>query len=259
MRPGHVPRLQPRPQPRLQPRLQLQLQPRPQPRRGRMLSLVPVVALLSGMRCVADVAAAAGGGKRAPLVTRVLDGHLCNMGSNAVAWANVWFTLRGAARLANADFELTRPTKTLSRIEFTLNRCSDAISFNTCEYFDTWKFSIGPCGLMKASRMPWSQWVSSIQPPFHCPLKPGNYSFRDAGVDASGLDQFGGLPLENAVWIVTLKLFDQNAHEYMCVNYTGELTRPRTKPGDHWDWDSTTPLSCSLPNCNLFLLYSASY
>ncbi|XP_026290037.1 uncharacterized protein LOC113214781 [Frankliniella occidentalis] len=172
---------------------------------------------------------AAGSSKRnkSPLVLYMLDGSACNQGANAVSWSKVWFSPKGSSRLCNADFGLSRPAKSLRRIAFKIVRCSDStISYNTCEYFDTWKFEVSPCTLMRASKMPWTPWVTSITPSIYCPIKAGNYSFRDAGVSPEALAQFG-IPLDNVIWIVTLTLFDNDAREYACVNYTLEFKRSR--------------------------------
>ncbi|KAJ1528530.1 hypothetical protein ONE63_006936 [Megalurothrips usitatus] len=135
--------------------------------------------------------------------------------------------MRGQERVASADFELSRPSRSFQRVEFKIVRCPDAISYNTCEYFDTWKFSIGICPMMTNPGMPWNPWVRAIKPTFRCPIKAGNYSFRDVGIAASALSQFG-VPLENNWYIVTLRLFDPDGLEYVCVNYTATFKRVRS-------------------------------
>ncbi|XP_026292548.1 uncharacterized protein LOC113216927, partial [Frankliniella occidentalis] len=116
-------------------------------------------------------------------------------------------------------------------LEFRLSKCADAIiSINTCEYVETFNYAVGTCTVMKIPNAPWTQFFASMNPPFFCPIKAGNYSFRNAGIDPKTLEQYQYVPfrtIDNAIWITTLRMFDQDAREFICFNYTIEFMRTR--------------------------------
>lgn len=57
------------------------------------------------------------------------------------------------------------------QVQATILECKDHISNKTCELFNTWKWSVGICEMVRAEGMFWSPWTLSYQPPLKCPMK----------------------------------------------------------------------------------------
>lgn len=54
---------------------------------------------------------------------------------------------------------------------FMLTRCREAVSYNTCEYYHTFRWSIGICEMLNSASMPWPNLWNMWKPPMSCPAR----------------------------------------------------------------------------------------
>ncbi|XP_034244179.1 uncharacterized protein LOC117646922 [Thrips palmi] len=92
----------------------------------------------------------------------------------------------------SVDFYNHKVMKTITKMELSLTKCADAVSYNTCEYDGTHKFTVGLCQLLTSPTMPWASTMNRLQPPLRCPLQAGPYTIKNATVDMTAVMKAAG-------------------------------------------------------------------
>ncbi|XP_053692039.1 uncharacterized protein LOC128740520 [Sabethes cyaneus] len=93
------------------------------------------------------------------------------------------------------------------------NRCT--LDMKTCEPFN--KFTLPRiCTYVNDENGVFASFFNSLEPNFHCPLKPGVYEFKNSTID---LRFFTNFPLEGYRWTASLKLIskDKLKKEIFCL------------------------------------------
>ncbi|XP_052130833.1 uncharacterized protein LOC113214600 isoform X3 [Frankliniella occidentalis] len=89
--------------------------------------------------------------------------------------------------LVDALLPTSKNLKSLSKIEARVTDCADGVSYNTCQYVNTYRFTSGLCRLLTSDSMAWSGVVKAISPPVRCPvLAPAQRSGVDNSVWRKG-------------------------------------------------------------------------
>ncbi|KAK3918113.1 Katanin p60 ATPase-containing subunit A1 [Frankliniella fusca] len=164
------------------------------------------------------------------LVTRLLSLDKCRDRAHAVG--NMTSVLRqiGEGMVSvDVDMTVTKTAQTFSKFDMTLIKCRDAVSSNSCEYYQTWSYDLGVCAVMAAKGMPWSHSMSKMQPPFKCPFLKGDYHTRNATAE---LDALMHIPIqwEGNIWRTKVALFNENKALHLC--WVADLEFPRVKNHD---------------------------
>ncbi|XP_019546967.3 uncharacterized protein LOC109417327 [Aedes albopictus] len=81
------------------------------------------------------------------------------------------------------------------------NRCT--LDMKTCELFNKLTLS-DVCRYINDQKGIWASFFKSMEPDFHCPIKPGLYKFQNSVVDLSFATNF---PLEGYRWQTSMKLY----------------------------------------------------
>ncbi|XP_034244183.1 uncharacterized protein LOC117646924 isoform X2 [Thrips palmi] len=134
---------------------------------------------------------------------------------------------QGAAAIS-ADFYNHKVLKTFSKMELVMTKCADAVSFNTCEYVATHKFSVGLCQLIPSPSMPWATFLAPMQPPIRCPLQTGLYKLRNATVDmqkTAGSGIFDGS--QGYVHLPEVRIFNEKNEMHVCFTLAFSFMRIR--------------------------------
>ncbi|XP_052120177.1 uncharacterized protein LOC113214778 isoform X2 [Frankliniella occidentalis] len=147
--------------------------PRRQARRSRALTadmLILFVALL--VQSVAGRSPAGSGGRRAPSISlQLYDLEPCKDEPGNLLVSN--FT---SVREKNGIYHyyahvlLKKVLKFISKLEVNVTQCVDAVSYNTCSYLTTLRFTTAVCTLMTADSLPWSTMIKALYPSFRCPM-----------------------------------------------------------------------------------------
>lgn len=68
----------------------------------------------------------------------------------------------------------------LNTFQFVLivNKCMDLVSVSTCEYVNTFRWTVGVCQLAKLKGVFWTPFKESLHPPFECPIKPVSFALK---------------------------------------------------------------------------------
>ncbi|XP_034244483.1 uncharacterized protein LOC117647082 [Thrips palmi] len=131
----------------------------------------------------------------------------------------------------NVDFDNQEVMKTASKLELAVTRCSDAVSFNTCEYEATLKYSVGLCQLIGSQTMPWYSILSSMHPPARCPLLIGPYQMRNGTVDMTSVVKFTGTSyLEQTfgkIFMTVVRIFNEKGSLHVCFTVRYSFMRVR--------------------------------
>ncbi|XP_034244200.1 uncharacterized protein LOC117646927 [Thrips palmi] len=136
---------------------------------------------------------------------------------------------RHGAAAFSADFFNHKVLKTFSKLEITMTKCADAVSYNTCEYEGTHKFSVGLCQLITSPTMPWSSSVNCLQPPVRCPLATGAYALRNATVDMSAVFKLAGPGILDGkfdnIYKADVRVFNEKNEMHICFTATYSVKR----------------------------------
>lgn len=115
-------------------------------------------------------------------------------------------------------------------IDFALetNRCS--LDMKICEKFTTVNVK-GVCKTFKEKDKFYSSILATIKPPLECPLKPDNYTAKQAIID---LKHVSLLPIDGYIWLVTLKFVTSSKGSrakklIMCVNAEVKIIKTRVQ------------------------------
>ncbi|KAE8737403.1 hypothetical protein FOCC_FOCC017134 [Frankliniella occidentalis] len=165
------------------------------------------------------------------LVSRLLSVDMCRDRPSAIAnMSAVMRHLTGGTISVDVDMIVSRTAQSFSKFDMTLTKCRDAVSSNSCEYYQTWTYELGVCRVMSIPGMPWSASMSKMTPPFKCPFVKGVYHTRNATAD---LDAVLHIPIqwEGNVWRVNIMVYNQLKELHLC--WVADLDFPRVKNQQH--------------------------
>ncbi|XP_034244178.1 uncharacterized protein LOC117646921 [Thrips palmi] len=131
----------------------------------------------------------------------------------------------------SGEFYNNKLLKTFTKIQLALTKCVDAT--HTCEYEGTYKFSVGLCQLLVTANMPWTNFMTSLQPPLRCPLQTGAYSLKNASVDMNSVTKFAGASaLEKylgSTYTTEVRCFNEKNDLHVCFFVTWSFVRSRNR------------------------------
>ncbi|KAJ1529636.1 hypothetical protein ONE63_006400 [Megalurothrips usitatus] len=129
----------------------------------------------------------------------------------------------------NTAMSFLRPAKSFTMMKVVLQKCTEAVTSNTCEYFATWPFTAGICTMMTTKGMMWSGFMRKFNPEFKCPMTPGLYTLENATVDVSLGETLAHVNIAGNVWNVEVSLTDENRELYTCLNTAVLINRVNVK------------------------------
>ncbi|XP_026274714.2 uncharacterized protein LOC127751591 isoform X2 [Frankliniella occidentalis] len=151
------------------------------------------------------------------LVVEIPEIHSCEVANNAITFANVHMgMLNKVDFVVDADLNVSRAASSLREVVVELHKCRDAVSANTCEYFQTWRFKDRLCAEWNDPTKPWNSVLGSIEPRLDCPIKQGEYHIRNGSLDLRALQGLP-IPLEGSVWKVRASTMEENHEVHTCT------------------------------------------
>ncbi|XP_052130832.1 uncharacterized protein LOC113214600 isoform X2 [Frankliniella occidentalis] len=122
--------------------------------------------------------------------------------------------------LVDALLPTSKNLKSLSKIEARVTDCADGVSYNTCQYVNTYRFTSGLCRLLTSDSMAWSGVVKAISPPVRCPVLAANYVMTNGSLNMAAVEQFAGplFPkLLGRTVLAEVRGYDENRELFACI------------------------------------------
>ncbi|KAE8750542.1 hypothetical protein FOCC_FOCC002836 [Frankliniella occidentalis] len=131
----------------------------------------------------------------------------------------------------NGNILMRKELKDISKLEMTTTQCIDAVSYNTCSYLNTFKFTTGVCGLMTSDAMPWASLMQAVHPSYKCPIAAGKYVVRNGTVNMSTIKKLAGPSLKDAlgkIFVPEARLYNEQNQLFSCIKFKATFINPRT-------------------------------
>jgi hypothetical protein len=107
-----------------------------------------------------------------------------------------------------------------------VNRCS--VDMNACEKYSNRNFR-NMCFRFHEKNAFYTSSFASINPPFDCPIKPGNYSLGESSIDMS---LFSFFPYDGFIWVINYRFVSiqdggKSKRVVMCANSEIKIVKVR--------------------------------